>query len=162
MQGNFTISSSLVMFLQACAILLCPCLIHFWCPYFIHFCIPGALLTPGHISMECPLRYVWILNNLPKVMRLIRKTKKKENGLSVCFLLLYILSIGLTMSFSQLALHLPIKSTLTAMGRFLRPLIIWNSFLELQPGPGRPYFETVLHHLWFAFWVFYFLSHLHA
>lgn len=129
---DFTISSSLVIFLQACDILLRLCL--------IYFCIPSALHTPGHISMECGLRSVWILNNLPKVTRLIRKRKRKTAFLSA-FSYCYSLSAGFASS-KQLVLPLLTRSTWTATGRSMGPPVFPKLLLGMTAWSWSALFQN--------------------
>lgn len=134
---DFTISSSLVSFLQACDMLLCLCL--------IHFCLPRALHPPGHISMECRLRSVWILNNLPKVMRLIRKKKRKEKGKQPFYPLSHVVIVfllGLPALFKLLFVPLLIKSTRTAMGRSQGPLVFPKLLLGMTTWSCSDLFQN--------------------
>lgn len=80
---KFTISSGLRCFLRACALILCLC--------FIHFCIPSAHPTSGHMSMNfnlglceyqvtCPRSWSWSAKN--------EKKKKEERKMDIFYICL--------------------------------------------------------------------------
>lgn len=76
---KFTISSGLQCFLWACALILCLC--------FIHFCVPQCQSNFRTYVHVFQIKFMWMLRNLPKVMKLTSqkwkktwKKKRKKNG----------------------------------------------------------------------------------
>lgn len=114
---KFTISSGLHCFLRACALILCLC--------FIHFCIPSAHPTSGHMSMNfnlglceyqviCPRSWSWSAKNGIK-----RKKEKWTVSTSV-------FSHSNMILRTLMLLCVPIQSHST------KPHCLWYCYRELQ------------------------------